>query len=189
MMLETPLRGRFLLERHLIFAPPNAYLCLVAGCVFGGVVLILLGLATGVYWLFVGAMVFGAGVLAALSLNWIAFDIREKTYTRRDGAAHATRFARGSFSDLEAIFVLAESRPSIGHMVTVGHAVTYRIVLQWLGLRLPSVILEQDYRALPPGAPLGYAAATSIASAENYARALRLPVVNHTHVSVSNPII
>ena len=99
-----------------------------------------------------------------------------------------TRFVRGSFQELEAVFVLAESRPSMGDLMTRHHSVTYRIVLQWLGLRLPSMILEQDYLAVPHQAPLGAGAAITLATAERYGRALGVPVVNHTHVSITKPV-
>jgi hypothetical protein len=188
MTLETPLRGRFLRERYLVFAPPPRYLVLVVGCVLAGLLMIVFGLATGGYWVFVGAMVTVAGVWGALSLNWIAFDLREKTYARRDSAGSVTRYARGALAELEAIFVLAESRASVGQVVTWDRAVTYRLVLQWHALRLPSLILEQDYRAIPGKAPLSYGAGTALALGEKYAKALGVALVNHSHVSVSNPV-
>jgi hypothetical protein len=188
MVLETPLSGRFMRERYLVFAPPNRYLGLVGACFFGGLILIVTGISAGAYWMFVGTMVTVAGVWGALSLNWLAFDLRDRTYARRDGAASSTRYAKGSLDELEALFVLAEDRTSFGKLMTRERAVTYRIVLQWKGMRLPSVILEQDYRAVPANMPLVNGAATSLMAAERYGRALSIPVVNHAHVSVSNPI-
>lgn len=187
-LLETPLRGRFIRERLLVFAPPNAYLVLVAACLVIGLMMILIGLASDGYWLFVGCMVVFAGCWGAISLNWITFDVRNRTYTRRDGASRYTKFAKGSLNDLEAIFVLAEDRPSLGQLMTFDRSVVYRIVLQWHGLRLPSLILEQDYRAVPKQAPLNAGADFTLLNAARYAEALGLPLVNHTHVSVSNPV-
>jgi len=147
--------------------------------------LVLVGILTGFYWTFVGLMILIAAIWAALSLNWIAFDVREQTYARRDSVVG---HMKGSFQELEALFVLAETGLSVGRTVSLGRSVIYRLVLQWHGMSLPSIILEQDYRSLSLGAPLGSAAGHTLQTAERYAKSLGVPLVNHTHVSVSNPV-
>lgn len=187
MTLETPLSGRFVRERYLAFGPSNAYLFLVFGCVLLGFAMVVYGKFTTAYWMFVGLMVFFAGIWGALCLKWIAFDLRACTYTRRDGTSAATRFLRGGIEEIEALFVLSEERPSLGQILP-GRSVTYRIVVQWRGLRVPSMILEQDYRAVPPGVPINFAVGPSLQRAQAYGKALRVPVVDHSHANTHNPI-
>lgn len=187
MTLETPLSGRFVRERYLAFGPPDSYLFLVFGCVLGGFAMVVYGKFTAPYWMFVGLMVFVAGIWGALCLQWIAFDLRANTYTRRDGSSAATRFLKGGTEELEAFFVLAEERPSLGQLAP-GRTITYRIVAQWRGMRVPSMIVEQDYRSIPSGAPINYAVGPILARANAFGQAIRVPVVDHSHVNTHNPI-
>lgn len=189
-MLETPLSGRFFGEnKRLVFAPSNGYLALIGGCIIGGLLLVLsyvFGLAEGFVELMTGLLVFLAGVWAAFSLQWIGFNLREGIYARKTGPAFAPRLTRGSKRELEAIFLLSEERLSLGQLA--GRTVTYRLVLQWHGLTQPSMILEQDYRSIPNGAPLNYGAGPLMQKAARYASAIGVTVVDHSHVSTSNPI-
>lgn len=186
MRLETPLRGRFIRERVLLFGPPTPYLLLVGVCLLIGLYFIL---TRQPYWVFVGAMIFFAGIWGMSSLDWLAVDLRRGTYARKWGAGFGARVHRGSVEQLEAIFLLAEERfVSVGAVVSGGRSATYRIVLQWRGFLLPSLVVEQDYRSVPPGAGLEVGAAWLRARAESYARALRLPMVDHSSRHIANPV-
>ena len=190
-MLETPLSGRFFGEnKRLVFAPGPPYLWLVGGCTFGGLFLTLLGFLGIIdgFFVFVGLMICGAGIWGALSLEWIGFNLRERIFARKTGAGRAMRLYRGSMNDLEAIFVLSEDRLSVGTMVTMGRVITYRIVLQWRGMALPSMIVEQDYKSVPPGAPINMGVGPLMQKAARYGAALGVPVVDHSHVSTPNPV-
>jgi hypothetical protein len=177
---------RMVRERYLFFGPPTPYLVLVAACIFGGLFMIIYGVAANPYWSFVGLMVLLAGLWGMIALQWITFDLKQRTYLRRDGASATTKLARGGIEQLECLFLLAEERPSLGNLA--GRNITYRIVLQWRGMNLPSMILLQDYRVIPSGAPLQYAADPLFQVATRIGGWTKLPVVPHAHVSISDPI-
>jgi hypothetical protein len=182
-MLETPLFGRFIGEnKYLIFAPAQQYLWLVGGCILGGMACALYGLFNSGYWVFVGLMVSAAGGWGALSLQWISFNLRERVYVRRQGPGILPQTTRGSFHDLEAIFLLSEER------YIVSRAVTYRLFLQWKGRKEPGMVLQQDYRNLVPGQPLNWAAAPMYHLGVKAANALGIPLVDNAHVSAPCPV-
>lgn len=183
-MLETPLFGRFLGEnKYLIFAPAQEYLVLVGGCVLGG----LAGGAWGAferstYFTGLGLAIFGAGIWGALSLQWISFNLRERVYTRRQGPGVFPRTTRGSLKDLEAIFLLAEER------LLLGRQVTYRLLLQWRERKEPPMVLQQDYRAIPPGQPLNFAAGPLYQLGIKAAESLQIPLVDQAHFPSPSPV-
>ncbi len=182
-MLETPLFGRFLGEnKYLIFAPAKEYLWLVAACVFGGACVGAWGLVSqSEYWAFVGVAVCMAGIWGAASLHWISFNLREHVYTRRQGPGLFPRTTRGSFKDLEVIFLLS----SLG--VLPGH-ITYRLLLQWRGHKEPPMVLQQAYFTLAPGMPLNYGAGPLFHLGTKAAQAMGIPLADHAHVSSPNPV-
>ena len=183
-MLETPLFGRFIGEnKYLIFAPAQQYLWLVAICVFGGMGLALYGLMNGaMYWIFVGLMVCAAGGWGALSLQWISFNLRERGYTRRQGPGLLPQTTRGSFNDLEVLFLLSEER------FIVSRTVTYRLFLQWKGGKERGMILQQDYRPVQPGQPLNWAAGPMYHLGAKSANALGIPIVDNAHMTAPCPV-
>ena len=86
----------------------------------------------------------------------------------------------GSFKDLEVIFLLAELRLLGG--------VTYRLLLQWRGHKEPPMVLQQDYRSIPPGQPLNYAAGPMYHLGAKAAGLLGIPIVDQAHVSNPCPV-
>lgn len=201
MPLETPLFGRFIGEnRRLIFAPAPEYLALVGCCVFGGgVAALIFFLSENRFCGLVSSAVALAGVWGALSLQWISFEIRAQarpssevsagdgtpsigSYIRREGPGMFPQTTRGNLEELEAIFLLAEER------VLFGRQVTYRLVLQWKNLTQISMVLQQDYRTLSPGIPLGAGGGRLGQIGQRAAKMLGIHFVDHSHVSTPNPI-
>lgn len=183
-MLETPLFGRFVGEnKYLIFAPAKEYLWLVGACILGGFAVVLYGMiGFSFYWICLGLAVLFAGTWGALSLQWISFNLRERVYTRRQGPGLLPRTTRGSFKDLEVLFLLAEER----YLVT--RNVTYRLLLQWQGHREPPMVLQQDYRQLGMGQPLNGGAGPLFHLGAKAAQALGIPLADHAHVSNPCPV-
>lgn len=183
-MLETPLFGRFFGEnKYLVFAPAQIYLWLVGACIGGGSICTLLGmLGQSFYFICLGLAVTGAGIWGALSLQWINFNLRERVYTRRQGPGLLPKTTRGSFKDLEVIFLLAEER------ALVSRQVTYRLLLQWRAQKEPPMILQQDYRQINPGYPLNQAAGPMYHLGAKAAAALGIPIVDQAHFSSPSPV-
>lgn len=193
-MLETPLYGKFQREdTRLIFGPPAPYTILVRACVAGGAAMMGYGLiaggtgmATPMYpgwWVFIGLLVVGAGTMAALSLQSMVFDLREKTYVRRQGPGFLPRTTRGSTASLDAIVAISEPN---SRMLQGG--VTYHLVLHWKGESEPIMVLQQDTRVLPPGQPLNLGAANLLQRGDRYARALGLQFYDNTHFASKCPV-
>jgi hypothetical protein len=194
-MLETPLYGRFVGEdRRLIFDAPAIYRYLVRACAIGGGLSLIYGLAADAgivevaafypqWWSMVGVMVGGASVLAALSLQSISFDLRERKYRRRQGPGFLPRGSAGLVDDLDAIVLLAEPN---NRMIQGG--VTYHLVLHWKGAREPIMVLQQDTRTLHTGQPLQSAAQPILAQGMRYAKALRLPFYDNSHFASPCPV-
>jgi hypothetical protein len=183
-MLETPLFGRFLGEnKYLIFAPAKEYIWLVGSCVGGGLLCTLWAMwAQSFYFICVGLAVAAAGTWGALSLHWISFNLRERVYTRRQGPGMFPKTTRGSFNDLEVIFLLSEER------FLVARHVTYRLLLQWRGGKEPSMVLQQMYFAVPAGYPLNQGAGPLYHLGMKAAAALGVPLSDQAHVSSPNPV-
>jgi hypothetical protein len=192
-MLETPLYGRFVGEnRRLVFAPTGPYHALVRASVIGGFVMAVLGLAFGVgfvnlpfypaWWLYLGLAVAGAGALGALSLRSVVFDLRERTYRRREGPGLFPATSRGSINELDAIVLIAEPNARL-----LMGGVTYHLVLHWKGARLHPLVLQQDTRVLPGGQPLNAGSAQLLQLGMRYAAALGLPIYDNSHFPSKNP--
>jgi len=182
-MLETPLFGRFIGEnKYLIFAPAKEYIWLVAACVFGGAAVAVWGGATqSFYFTCLGVAVCMAGVWGAASLHWISFNLRERVYTRRQGPGLFPRTYRGSFKDLEVIFLMTEQRFIAGQ-------VTYRLLLQWRAHKEPPMVLQQTYFILSPGMPLNYGAGPLFHLGSKASQALGIPIVDNAHYASANPV-
>jgi hypothetical protein len=193
-MLETPLYGKFQREdTRLVFGPPAPYTVLVRVCIGFGAFMVLYGLfcqATGrpspiypQWWAFIGILVVGAGCFAALSLQSIVFDLREKTYTRRQGPGILPRVTRGPTSNIDALVAISEPN---ARMMTNG--VTYHLVLHWKGNVEPIMVLQQDTRQLVSGQPLGVGALQILQRGERYARAIGVPYFDNTNFASKNPV-
>lgn len=193
-MLETPLSGKFQREdTRLIFGPPAIYTNLVNGCLGLGGLMLLYGVVckaagrpTPLYpewWVLIGMLILGAGCLAALSLPSIVFDLREKTYTRRQGPGTFQRISKGPLSRLDAIVAIAEPN---SRMMSGG--VTYHLVLHWKEHAEPFMVLQQDTRQTVNGQPLNIAASQLLHQGERYARAIGVQYFDNTHFASKNPV-
>lgn len=195
-MLETPLFGKFQGEnKRLVFSAHTAYLGLIRGTVILGVGTAALGVASpGLtvslpeppeWFAIFGTMFALAGVWAAMSLQFIAFDLKERTYRRRQGPGFIPRTTRGSVHNIEAMVLLAEDgRASLS--LTSG--VTYRLALYWRGNAEPPMVLDQETVRLLPGAPLNYGAARMLANGVRYAQTLGLPFFDNSFTHAPCPV-
>ncbi|HWD39483.1 MAG TPA: hypothetical protein VG944_11585 [Fimbriimonas sp.] len=193
-MLETPLYGKFVGEnRRLVFGPTGPYQALVRACVVIGIVGAVLGLVTeplGIqlpfypaWWFFTGLAVTGAGVLAAFSLQIVVFDLKERTYRRRQGPGTFPKTSRGKFSDLDAIVLIAEPNSRL-----MAGGVTYHLVLHWKGMREPLMVLQQETRPVGSGLSLRDGASHLIPVGMRYAQALGVPFYDNSHFPSANPV-
>lgn len=182
--LETPLSGRFWGEnKRLVFAPPAWYQGLVACCLGGGGLLFLGGLAawqwvpmssTGV-WL--GPALFLSGVWAALSMEYAVFDLKSRTYARREGQGFFKRTRRGSIAEVDAVVVYAEQYP----FTVVRSSVVYRTVVHWKHASVPLLVAEREVASLQSGAALNASSSNVVARAQRYASALGVKFFDNSY--------
>jgi hypothetical protein len=182
--LETPLVGRFWGEnKRLVFAPPAWYQTLVLCCLVGGGVLFLAALFS---WeavpffgigLWLGPALFLSGVWAALSMEYVVFDLRARTYLRREGQGFYKRTRRGSTAEVDAVVVYAEEYP----FSMVARAVVYRTVVHWKHAAVPLLQAEREMVSLPSGAPINHSSAAIVARAHRYAQALEVKFFDNSY--------
>jgi len=189
-MIETPLVGRFYGEgRRLTFAAPAPYQWLVKGTAAVGTVMFLApftGMELPLYdawWKAIGAMVIVAAVGAALSLQTIVFDLRERIYRRRQGPGFFPRFSRGRLDDLDAVVVLAEL-----NQIAVTPSVTFHVVLHWKNNKEPLMVLERDTRSFIKGQQLNAHAGPVLQQAGRYAQALGVKFFDNTYFPSPCPV-
>jgi hypothetical protein len=191
-MIETPLEGRFYGEgRRLVFAAPLPYQAFVKGTGAVGVGMFLAPIVFSVlpvplplynaWWTSIGLMVFVAAIGAALSLQTIVFDLREKTYRRRQGPGLIPRFTRGRLDDLDAIVVLAEPTK-----ISIQAVITYHVVLHWKGAKEPIMIVQRDTRAWCN--PINANAGPILQVAQQYAQALGVKFFDNTYFPSPVPV-
>lgn len=189
-MIETPIVGRYVGEdRKLVFGPPLAYhqfVWAVGGV--GGFMFVAPFLSDSLpfypnWWHLTGLAVFLAAFLASLSFQVITFDLKERTYRRRQGPGMMPRLTQGSFSDLDAVVAITEPRN------VLGGGVTYHVVLHWKAdRRQPLLVLLQETRNLPPGMPLNASAGAILPVGHRYAQSLGLPFYDNTHFPSPCPV-
>ncbi|HXH60322.1 MAG TPA: hypothetical protein VNI20_03090 [Fimbriimonadaceae bacterium] len=182
--LETPLQGRFWGEnKRLVFSPPVWYQALVSGCIAFGVIVFgasifdwyKVPLASIGSWL--GPAVFLAGLWALLSMEYISFDLKSRTYFRREGEGLLKRSRRGSIIDVDAVVVYCENYP----YTVVGRVVIYRIVVHWKNSHVPLLVTERQQSSIPAGAPLNYASSAMVLRAQRYANALGVKFYDNSY--------
>jgi hypothetical protein len=189
-MLDTPLFPVFQGEgRRLIFAAPPIYHGLIRSCVIGGAGAAVygffgpqIGLSVPIYpswWVFTGLAVCAAGALAAYSLRFISFDLKERVYRRRDGSGPFGSLRRGKIDAIDAVVVT--SRPNAFAQVT-GASVTYRLILFWKNNGDSPMILAEETRALPPGAPLNAGAGQLLHLGQRVATSLQVRLYDNSLV-------
>ncbi|MCA0360543.1 MAG: hypothetical protein LCH41_05770 [Armatimonadetes bacterium] len=190
--LETPLSGRIWRETRLIFAPPTWYDILTIGClVFGAVVFFLSFTSTVIGgfgpWIFIwlGPVVFLAGLWGQLSSERMTCDLRGRRYTRREGQGVFKRFAAGGLDELDALVLMAELGPSV---LGAGATVTYRLVLHWKGNRMPLLIVEQGTYSIMHGSPINSSAGKLAQQGALYARLLQIPFYDNSYYHSPEPL-
>ncbi|MCH8978654.1 MAG: hypothetical protein IH945_05355 [Armatimonadetes bacterium] len=182
--LETPLVGRFWGEdKRLVFTPPTWYQLLVLGCFIFGTLAGLGGLF-GWGWVpqmqigvWLGPVVLLAGVWALLSMEYAMFDLKARTYFRREGRGLFKSSRRGSLADVDAVVLLCENYP----YSVAGRIVIYRIVVHWKHAKDPLLVTERTQAAIPPGAPLNHCAQPMAVRAQRYAGALGVPFYDNSY--------
>ncbi len=182
--LETPLLGRFWGEdKRLVFAPPVWYQTLVAACLAGGG---LIGLAGLFAWdwvplfaigLWLGPAVFLSGLWAALSMEYAVFDLKSRSYARREGRGFAKRTRRGSTIELDAVVVYCESYA----FAALGQVVIYRTVLHWKNAVVPLLVTEREQTSLRAGQPMNHGSGPIIERAQRYANALGVAFYDNSY--------
>lgn len=192
--LESPLSGRFYGEnKRLVFAPPLWYDLLVVACIVGGFVFAVFALINGglqignapLLGLFLGVMVAGAGIWAALSNERMACDLRKRTYARLEGQGLGKKLTRGSLNDLDAVVLLAEewavpfggSRPVI-----------YRVVVHWRGAVQPLLVVDVERHMVPHNEPLNSRAGLMLNKGSRYAHALGVTFYDNSYYSSPCPV-
>lgn len=182
--LETPLVGRIWGEnKRLVFSPPDWYTTLVALCLIGGGLAWFGGwfgwrwvpLPPGAIW--VGPAVFLAGVWALLSMEYVVFDLKAKTYFRREGHGLFKKTRRGSSIDIDAVVVYCENYA----LPSLGQAVIYRTVVHWKHARVPLLVTERQNSTISPGSPMNAAAGPIASRAQRYASALGVPFFDNSY--------
>lgn len=135
------------------------------------------------WWTGIGLMVIVAAVAAFFSLQAITFDLRERTYRRRQGPGFLPRFSRGRLDDLDAIVVLTET-----NTLSLPPSVTYHVVLHWKGMREPLMVLQKDTRLYHAGEPINAHAAAILQLAARYAQALGVRFFDNTYYPSPCPV-
>lgn len=188
-MLETPLVGRFQGEgRRITFSAPAPYHALVRGTALLGVAMVLataLPVELPIYttwWWMVGTLLILAAVAAAFSLQMISFDLRERTYRRRQGPGLIPRFSRGKLDELDAIVILADPRPGIPPTVTL------HMVLHWKGSREPIMVLQREVHGLPAGQAMNANAGPILQAGMRYAQALGVKFFDNSYFASPCPV-
>lgn len=191
--LETPLCGRLVGEKKLVFAPPSWYDTLVVCCLVFGVgqpLLTWLGILNGVLstiWL--GPAVLLAGIWAVISQERMTIDIRSKTYMRLEGSGMLKRVSRGPISDLDALVLISQQHVLQGKLVMPGQTgVTYRLVLHWKGRKMPPLIVEQETSAVALGGPLNANAGRIFQTGSVYAKVMEVRYFDNSYYHQNSPL-
>ncbi len=181
-MLETPTRGRFLKEeRFLVFEPEPMYLTLVYLCIGCGGTSFLYGIVErDMGFLLIGLAVCLSGIWANLSLVRIRFDLKSRTYRRRQGPGLIPRLWQGSIDEIDAVVVIAETS------IIAPGSYRYHLVLHWKQNRAPLMVLESEVRVGPGGPQSG--GQTLVAKATKIAKSMNIAVYDNTHYLSPCPI-
>jgi hypothetical protein len=127
----------------------------------------------------VGSLLLFAATLAGLSLHRVVFDLKERSYRRRQGPGFFPKSTSGSLSQLDAVVLIAE--PGMRN-------VTYHLLLHWKNGVEPSMILLQQTNALGPGQPLGLAAEPIRSIGIRWAGSLGVTFYDNSHFASPNPL-
>jgi|SRR5579871_364371 len=191
-LLQTRLYPYFQGEgRRIVFAAAPAYLWLVRICVAGGVVAALAGFICPIvgvqlplypaWWVLVGSLVAAAGLIAAMSLPRITFNIGERSYRRWDGISSFGRQTGGRFDVLDALVVTAHQNLAAS-VISGMLGVEFRLTLHWKGAMQPPLLLVLDHRSVPAGAPLAVSSGPMLQLAHRVSGALGIRLYDNSAI-------
>ena len=157
------------------------YLTLVYLCIWCGGAAFLFGLVErDMGFLLIGLAVCLSGIWANLSLVRIRFDLKSRTYRRRQGPGLVPRLWQGSIDELDALVVIAEAS-----LIAPG-SFRYHLVLHWKHNRAPLMVLESEVRLAPGGPQSG--GQQLVAKTTKYARSMKIAVYDNTNTLSACPI-
>jgi hypothetical protein len=172
-MLETPTFGKYgREERTLTFEAATPYIVFVYLTILFGAWFALTNYLNDhrIYFL-TGLAVILAGIWANLSMTRIRFDLRNRTYRRRQGPGIiGQKLWTGTIDEIDAIVVLREDSL---------RGPRFHIVIYWKQQRCPLMALESEFTANP---------AKIFAKAQRYSASLRLPLYDNTSFASPSPI-
>lgn len=178
--------GRFVGEnRKILFAPPVWYDALVAACIIGSIVVLVFRWTVQREFDFIFLAVGMAGVWAALSNERLMVDLRNRSYTRREGKGIVKRFFRGSLAEIDAVVLTTELYPLA---VATEQVVIYRILIHWKNQRQPVFVASRLQAQIPKGGPLNSRAGSLAALGQKYASALGVPFFDNSYFDSPAPI-
>jgi hypothetical protein len=106
-------------------------------------------------------------------MEYASFDLRSRTYFRREGQGPIKRSRRGSLVDLDAVVLYAEN--------FLGFSVIYRLVIHWKHARVPLLVTERQQSSITPGGPLNQSAGPIAARGLMYAKSLGVPFYDNSY--------
>jgi hypothetical protein len=130
-------------------------------------------------WL--GPAVLLSGVWALLSMEYAVFELKARTYSRREGKGLFKRARHGPLSELDAVVVYCENYPFAPQVVV------YRTVIHWKQAAVPLLVTERQQTSVPPGSPLNASSGAIVHRAQTYARALGVTLYDNTHFHTPPP--
>lgn len=191
--LETPLVGRLWRETRLIFAPPLWYDILTYGCLAAGAgffAMAVFGIPFLIFapeiLLWMGPLVFFAGLWGQLSSERMTCDTKTRMYARREGQGAFKRITRGPIAELDAVVLMAERDPF--RSTLVGQPVTYRLVLYWKLGKEPLLVIGTEHCVLGLGQAVNAGAGQIARAGAGYARILGLPFYDNSYFLSAEPL-
>lgn len=191
--LETPLVGRYVGEKWLVFAPPIWYdiltwCCMVCGVwAFGSVFVSSLqfgvgGILPGAVNIWFGPALFVAGLWAQLSSERMRIQVQNRSYVRREGQGAFKRVTHGSMKDVDAIVLIAEPYAANPGMVV------YRAVMYWKGQKEPPLVIEQAYVHIGVGSALQSGNGVILKKSAEHARRLGVSFYDNSYFASPAPL-
>jgi len=111
------------------------------------------------------------------------FDLKSRTYFRREGRGLVMRTRRGSGIEIDAVVLYCESYG----IPVFGNAVIYRTVVHWKNARVPLLVTERQQSTVAPGAALNSAAGAIGSRAQRYAKLLGVPFYDNAYFHSPSP--
>ena len=193
--LETPLEGRFWRETRLTFAPPTWYDVLTWACMGFGAAWFLAVYFPIFRWflpfnvhpsvlIWLGPVVFVAGLWGQLSNERMTIDLKSGTYVRREGQGLFKKVTKGRVADLDAIVALTEVYPVPD--ISNQHVI-YRLVLHWKGHREPPLVIGRTQASIKTSQPLNYFAGSVLQNGARFAERLGIGFYDNTYFSSPAP--